>query len=440
MLQIPESWQAQKRAIEGGKLRPIDLVDLYFKRIHARNPDIGALTDLLESAARSAAKAMHPAMASPVAGLCLVVKDMIDVSQAHCSGGLDYLRGRLPRDDAEVVARLRAAGALILAVSASDTGGFGVRSPEVRHPFSAQRIVGGSSGGSAAAVAAGFAPVALGTDSGGSIRIPAACCHVMGFKPSRGRISTKGVLPFSPAVDHVGCLARTIADIRLFMQVADPDFSASFHDRGSPPVIGIAPSYSSDAAPEIKAALQTASQTLAARGVVMRNIDLPLPSETAHIHDSIVATEAAALHPIFKARPPEGLPPVVRNTLAHADKVSQNVYKAACEKQGVLSGRVQEAFKAVDLVMVPTLPTLTPKTADRRIRIGEDSLPIDDSLRRYTFLFNLSGHPVISMPFQTTRKKITASLQLVGPMNHDAQLLSQAAILQDLLKSSLMTT
>jgi Asp-tRNA(Asn)/Glu-tRNA(Gln) amidotransferase A subunit family amidase len=434
MLQIPESWQAQKRAIEGGKLRPIDLVNLYFKRIHARNPDIGALTDLLESAARSAAEVRHPEMASPVAGLCLVVKDMIDVSQAHCSGGLDYRKGRLPQDDAEVVARLRASGALILAVSASDTGGFGVRSPGVRHPFSAQRIVGGSSGGSAAAVAAGFAPVALGTDSGGSIRIPAACCHVMGFKPSRGRISTKGVLPFSPAVDHVGCLARTIADIRLFMQVADPDFSASFHDRGSPPVIGIAPSYSGDAAAEIQAVFQKIIGSLTARGVEVRHIELPLPCETAVIHDRIVATEAAALHPVFKQRPPEKLPRVVRTTLAYADKVSESAYEAACKQQSVLAARVQEVFKEVDLVMVPTLPTVTPKTTDRRIRIGEDSVHIDEGLRRYTFLFNLSGHPVISLPFQPTQKKIAASMQLVGPLNHDAQALKQAAFLQNLLK------
>lgn len=435
MFQIPESWQAQKQAIEQGKLLPIDLVDLYFERIHAKNPAIGALTDILEPSARLAAESLHPHMDSPVAGMCLVVKDMIDVSQAQCCGGLDCLKGRVPPVDADVVARLRASGALIMAVSASDTGGFGIRSPEVVHPFSPQLIVGGSSGGSAAAVAAGFSPVALGTDSGGSVRIPAACCNVIGFKPTRGRVSTKGVMPFSPTVDHVGCLARTIADIRLTMEVADPDFIRTIGERERPPVIGIAPKFMRNAAPEIKAGFKAILQALIAMGVEVREVDLPLPSDAADIHDRIVATEATALHPIIKERQPERLPRVVRKTIAYAGSVSEHAYAVACDKARRFSDKIQDVFKGVDLVAVPTLPTLTPRTKDRHIRIGESRFHIDDGLRRFTFLFNLSGNPVISLPVQSLINTIALSMQLVGPLNQDGQLLTQAAFLQDLLKS-----
>lgn len=435
MFQIPESWQAQKQEIEQGKLLPIDLVDHYFERIHAKNPAIGALTDILEPSARLAAQSLHLEMASPVAGMCLVVKDMIDVSQAQCCGGLDYLKGRVPQVDADIVARLRASGALILAVSASDTGGFGIRSPEVVHPFSPQLIVGGSSGGSAAAVAAGFSPVALGTDSGGSIRIPAACCNVIGFKPTRGRVSTKGVMPFSPTVDHMGCLARTIVDIRLTMEVADPEFERTLGEREGPPIIGIAPKIMRDAAPEIKDGLQAIIQELDTMGVEVGEVDLPLPSDAADIHDRIVATEATALHPNFRKRQPERLPRVVRKTIAYAGNVSAHAYTVACDKAGTLSDKIQEVFKGVDLVVVPTLPTLTPKTTDRHIRIGGSRFHVDDGLRRFTFPFNLSGNPVISLPVQLFKNKIALSMQLVGPLNQDGQLLMQAAFLQDLLKS-----
>lgn len=435
MFPIPESWLAQKKAIEQGQLRPIDLVNHYYKRIHAKNASIGALTHLLEVSARSAAQALAADIDSPVAGLCLVVKDMIDVSQARCSGGLDYLKGRVAPADADVVARLRASGALILALSASDTGGFGIRSPEVRHPFSPQHIVGGSSGGSAAAVAAGFSPLALGTDSGGSIRIPAACCHVMGFKPSQGRISREGVLPFAPSVDQVGFLARTISDIQLAIQVADPDFKASPAESKGPQVLGIAPEYIKGAAPEIAEGLQVTIQMLADAGVEVRQVDLPLPSDTAVIHDQIVATEAAALHPLFRQRQPETLPSVVRKTLAYAETVSEHAYATACERKEAVSDQVQKAFKDADLVMVPTLPALTPRTTDRYLRMGESSIHLDDGLRRFTFLFNLSGHPVLSLPLLPSKKKIAVSIQLVGPLNQDARLLMQAAFLQDLLST-----
>jgi aspartyl-tRNA(Asn)/glutamyl-tRNA(Gln) amidotransferase subunit A len=435
MFPIPESWQAQKKALEQGQLRPIDLVNHYYARIHAKNAALGALTHLLEVAARSAAQALPGEKEGPVAGLCLVVKDMIDVSQARCGGGLDYLKGRVAPADAKLVARLRAAGALILALSASDTGGFGIRSPEVRHPFLPQHIVGGSSGGSAAAVAAGFAPVALGTDSGGSVRIPAACCHVMGFKPSHGRISRDGVLPFAPSVDQVGFLARSIADILLAIQVADPDFKAGLAEGKGPPVLGIAPNYIKGAAAEIVEGLQVAIQTLADAGLEVRQVDLPLPSETAVIHDQIVASEAAALHPAFRKRRAETLPSVVRKTLAYAETIGAQAYAAACERKKALFAQVQEAFKDVDVVVVPTLPALTPRTTDRYLWMGENRFHLDDSLRRFTFLFNLTGHPVLSLPLPQPKREIAVSIQLVGALNQDAQLLRQAAFIQDLLAS-----
>lgn len=431
MCKIPLTWYEQKKMIAQGKLRPIDLVDFYLGKIRAHNPTIRALADILQQSAESAAAALTESYWNMrLAGLCLVVKDMIDVTPACCSGGLDYLEGRKPVADADIVARLRAAGAVVLAVSASDAGGFGVRSPRVTHPLSPERIVGGSSGGSAAAVVAGFAPVALGTDSGGSVRIPAACCNIIGFKPTAGRVSIRGVLPFSPTVDHVGFLSRSVPDIQIVMQVADPLFSETEALQKGPFIIGFAPGYADDAAPEIQMALRSLRRELESVGIKIRHVNLPHPSETAFIHDRIVATEAAAAHPTLRQMAPEDLPGVVKKTLAYADTVSHRQYLLACAQKQTVASQLQQVFRDVDFLVVPTLPCLPPNRSTRYIHLAGTRCHIDGSLRRFTFLFNLTGNPVISLPIRSFQKEAGVSAQLVGPIHGDARLLRFASHLE----------
>ncbi|MBW2427743.1 MAG: amidase [Deltaproteobacteria bacterium] len=432
MGRIPETWHEQKKMIARGKLRPIDLVDRYLGKIRAHNPTIRALTDILQQSAESAAAALGETYRDlPLAGLCLVVKDMIDVTPARCSGGLDYLKGRTPVADADIVARLRTAGAVVVAVSASDAGGFGVRTPQVTHPLSPERIVGGSSGGSAAAVAAGFAPVALGTDSGGSVRIPAACCNINGFKPSAGRVGTRGILPFSPTVDHVGFLSRSVDDIQIVMPVADPLFPETDLPQEGPLRIGFAPDYADDGAPEIQTALRRFRQELESGGIKIRHVSLPHPPEIAVVHDRIVAVEAAAAHATLRYTAPEDLPGVVRKTLAYAATVSHQQYLSACAQKEKLTGQLQQVFRAADFLVVPTLPSLPPRTSDRYIRLAGNRCHLDESLRRYTFLFNLTGNPVISLPLGSFFKKSAGvSVQLVGPIHGDARLLRFASHLE----------
>jgi Asp-tRNA(Asn)/Glu-tRNA(Gln) amidotransferase A subunit family amidase len=284
--------------------------------------------------------------------------------------------------------------------------------------------VGGSSGGSAAAVAAGFAPVALGTDSGGSVRIPAACCNIIGFKPTAGRVATGGILPFSPTLDHVGVLSRSVHDIRIVMPVADPFFSETDLPQEGPFRMGFAPDYAGDAAPEIQIALRGFRQGLESRGIKIFHVNLPLPGETAVIHDRIVAVEAAAAHPTLRHTAPENLPGVVRKTLAYADTVSHQQYLSACAQKEKLTDRLQQVFREADFLVVPTLPSLPPNISDRYIRLAGNRCHIDESLRRYTFLFNLTGNPVISLPIGYFLKKSAGvSVQLVGPIHGDARLL-----------------
>ncbi len=428
MCPIPNTWHQQKEAIGRGQLKPKDLVGHYMKRIHKINPDIRALIDLIPEPNESVSSSLdNPDTKRPMAGLCMVVKDMIDVAFAHCSGSLEYLKGRKPASDAHVIARLKACGAIILAVSRSDACGFGVRTLEVMHPLAPDRIVGGSSGGSAAAVLAGLAPVALGTDSGGSVRIPAACCNILGFKPTKGRINMDGVLPFSPTVDHLGILAKSVEDIWEVMESADPLFPDTDAPIDGPIRIGISPDYANDAVPEVNLALECFIHELEFLNTEIHLVRLPLPSKIAVFHDRIVATEASASHPLLQNMVSNQLPDVVRKTLAFASTVSEKQYLSACIQRKTIADQVQEAFQKVDLIIVPTLPCLPPKKSDELIHLAGKRHHIDNTLRRYTFLFNLTGNPVISIPVQSESKGIGISMQIIGPLQQDAKLLRFAS-------------
>jgi Asp-tRNA(Asn)/Glu-tRNA(Gln) amidotransferase A subunit family amidase len=437
MYPIPDMWHQQKEAIDHGQLQPEDLVDHYLNRIQEINPNICALTDIVAKSGKLVSSFLDPmGMKGSMAGLCMVVKDMIDVAAAHCWGGLQYLRGRRPSSDADVVARLKSCGATILAVSRSDAGGFGVRTPEVMHPLAPDRIVGGSSGGSGAAVAAGLAPVALGTDSGGSVRIPAACCNILGYKPTKGRISMEGIIPFSPTVDHVGILAKSFEDIRHVMQAIDPLFQLTDSQPGKKIRVGICPSYSYDTMPEINKTLEEFIRGVKSLNAEIHHVDLPLPSEAASIHDRIVATEAVASHPTIRNMLSDQLPEVVRKTLIFSSNVSKKQYSSACTERKKILEKTQKAFRKVDVIIVPTLPCLTPKKTDEFIHLSGKRHHIDESLRRYTFLFNLTGNPAVSLPVQSMDKGIGISMQLVGSINKDAQLLHLASNLKKHLRLS----
>ena len=224
---MPLDLTAAAAALESGELSSVDLTDQTLDRIERLNPRLCALSDVTaDSARREAARAdrrrARDVRVEPLTGIPVAVKDIIDTTPAVCSSGLDFLSDYRPETDAKVVRQLRRAGAVVVGVSASDPGAFGVRTAAVTHPQAPERTVGGSSGGSGAALAAGLAFAALGSDTGGSIRIPSACCVVAGLKPTRGRVSLEGVRPLVWSLDHVGPMTRSARDLGLVQQALDP--------------------------------------------------------------------------------------------------------------------------------------------------------------------------------------------------------------------------
>lgn len=438
MASIPVNWQDQKTLIDTRKVKPSQIVSHYLKKIDERNDEIKAMRQVLASEAEAGSKRLDQSAAGDqsLAGCCLAVKDMIDVADAGCSGGLFYRSRRIASEDADVVAFLRKAGCIILGTTATDAGGFGIRTPEVRHPLEPDRIVGGSSGGSAAAVAAGFCPIALGTDSGGSIRIPAACCALIGFKPTWGIIGLNGVLPFAPTTDHVGMLATTVGDIASILSVTSPELASEVVNGvwEKPFRIGVDARFFEEADDLIKQSMGEVQALIRSKGGALVDIQLPHPDGLRQIHDVIVASEATSIHYPHFVNKGDFEKPVVQSTVEFGLTVSKQQYQTACNKRMELERAISSIFDIVDFIIIPTLPCLPPRTTDEMLLLGDHYYPIDIFLRRYTTLFNLSRHPAISLPIQSTPPRIGTSIQMAGPQQADNRLLSFAAWFNQQLK------
>jgi aspartyl-tRNA(Asn)/glutamyl-tRNA(Gln) amidotransferase subunit A len=401
--------------------------------IERDDPRIRAMSDVIASSAlKEAGDADRAAPASPGAprldGVPIVVKSNIDVTPAVCDAGLPHIRGHRPIADAEVVVRLRAAGAVIVGTAETDSGGFGVTTPRVTNPSSPRSIAGGSSGGAAAAVAARFCKAAIGTDTGGSVRIPAACCGIVGFKPTFARVSTRGVRPLVPSADHVGVLAATVEDVRSVMDVIDPGFpELPPWSLSGLPVIGIATSYLTRCSPEVADAFSEWMMRCVEIGCAVREVELPDPDETLASHLVLSLSEAALAYaddPATVARLPEAARESIQLGLAygHAEHL------AARHQLAEFSRILHAALERVDVLALPTLPIPVP---DRASAAGDHMLK---ALIRFTSPFNQSGHPALAMPWVQSPGGDTASIQLVGRSHQDRQLLEMAMALEQRLE------
>ncbi len=425
-------------ALRAREIGAVELLEHVLGRVEQSNGRLGAVTEVLAETARAEAARVDAARQAgeplpQLAGVPIAVKEIIDTTPARCSSGLPFLADYVPQRDAEVVRRLRRAGAVIVGVAASDPGAFGVHTPSVQHPQAPGYNVGGSSGGSAAAVAAGFALGSLGTDTGGSIRIPAACCSLAGFKPTYGRGSLKGIRPLAWSLDHVGPIARRVRDLAPVQAVLDSRFVPPARPvPGTAWRLGHDPAYAADAAPEVRAAAERRLDELARRGHTLREIELPGPDEILDQHMVNLPSEAAAYY--FDAFPDQPLgdyPPVPRETLELARRQHGYEYVQAERNRAAARRRVDRVLRDVDAILVPTLPVRAPEREAETITLAGREHPALLALIRYTCAFDQTGHPVVAMPItERDADGLSVSLQIVGRRGQDAALLGFAEELE----------
>jgi len=420
-----EIWRAAPH-IRAGDLRPTDLIKACLDRLDRHEADLRAWVTVARHGALAAAKRLGAEAAAgrylgPLHGVPIGIKDIIDVAGMPTRSGSELTGGEPTAEDAPVVAQLRAAGAVILGKTVTtEFAGF---DPAVtRNPWSRWRTPGGSSSGSAVAVAAGMCLAAIGSQTGGSLTRPASYCGVASCKPTFGRIKMAGVTPVSRHLDHLGAIARCVADLVYIVDAMTPDggvldpFVAALRTR-EPPSLGILEDYFLEqATPPVALATRDALRQLEQAGATVAPQPLPEGfAEVRAMHRRIMATDAAALHQERFARCRDRYGQQMRTMLDEGLATAEATYQSALAHQRQFRTAAAAALQNVDVLVTPA----TPATATaRRDGTGDP---------RFNVPWTYSGLPTVSFPSGLASDGLPVALQLVGRPHDEPRLLAVAS-------------
>jgi aspartyl-tRNA(Asn)/glutamyl-tRNA(Gln) amidotransferase subunit A len=444
------------------KLSPVELTKLMLARIEQLNPKLNAYITVTAPLALTQAKKSEAELFAPrgrkghrdrgpLHGIPISLKDNIYTKDIRTTAGSKILKDFVPLHDAVVWAKLKEAGAILLGKTNLHEFAYGVTTNNphygpTRNPWDLARIPGGSSGGSAAAVAAGLCYGSIGTDTGGSIRIPASLCGIVGLKPGTGRVSVEGVVPLSPRLDFVGPLARNVADAALLL---DPLF---VRDKGEPNLssirkvskrtnkfrLGLPKEFFLDVvSDDVHTAFDEAVRSLQKQGAKVKAVSIPLLNETEEAGNHIAWAEATHYHqqagwfPAHSADYSEE----VRARLEMGTKVSAIAYLQALKSRDKFIRQFHQAMNdaEVDALVVPTTPIAAPLLGEESTRIGDENHPTRALLLRLNRPANLAGIPAISVPCGFTGAGLPVGLQLIGAITDELLLLRIAQVAQAIM-------
>ena len=444
------------RLYRGRRLSPVELTKFLLDRADCLNPRINAYLTLNAEAALRDAQAAESALCGrsrrksrrdrgPLHGIPISLKDNLYTKDLRTTGGSQILRGFVPLHDASVVTAMKNAGAIILGKTGLHEFAYGVTSNNphfgaIRNPWDLERIPGGSSGGSAAALAAGLCYGSIGTDTGGSVRIPSSLCGIVGLKPGMGRVSTDGVIPLSTTLDFVGPMARSASDAALLFEAIaargenEPRLRAGrlTSPRGRRPRLGIPKHFFFDViSPEVQHAFDAALVTLKKLGMKLKEVALPYLQESENAGNQIAWAEATLYHqqagwyPQLAADYGED----VRSLLGKGERVTAIDYLKALElREKFIAGfHLALIENEVDAMVTPTTPIVAPLLGEERISIDGAEHSTRALLLRLNRPANLGGIPAISVPCGLTRQGLPAGLQFLAGVANEPLLLELAA-------------
>ena len=434
--------------IRDRSISPVELTHECLDRIEKLNPTLNAfITVTAESALERARLAereiFRGTYLGPLHGIPIGLKDIIDVAGVRTTAASALFstppNDRIPTEDAQVVRRLRCGGAIILGkqnLHECAYGGSAIISlfGEVHNPWDTSRVAGGSSGGSAASVAAGLGFAAVGTDTAGSIRLPAAYCGIVGLKPTYGRVSTRGVVPLSSSLDHVGPITNSVYDAALMLQVlSDYDSPNPCADRPAPSLIsafdelpenlrvGVPRAFFfDDLHPEIAEATEKAIDIFRQLHLEIRDLKLEVSTDR-----TLAIAEAYAYHKSFVESSPELYQPATLARIQSGASISAHDALRASRELQAIRHDIQQIFDEVDVLLTPTVPIPPPVIADLQKR-PEDLRPQELIMLRNTRPFNVWGIPTISVPCGFTKDGLPIGLQLAAAPWHGNVLLQAA--------------
>jgi aspartyl-tRNA(Asn)/glutamyl-tRNA(Gln) amidotransferase subunit A len=351
----------------------------------------------------------------------LAVKDVFDTAGLRTTYGSILFADHVPDRTAEAVARLEAAGYVNVGKTNMHEFAYGITSYNphfgaVANPLARERTAGGSSAGSAAALAAGLAEAALGSDSGGSIRIPAACCGVVGFKPSRGLVPLEGCFPLAPSFDHAGPMGRDVQTCARMVEALAPGLGQTALASLEEIEVGVA--WLDFAEPLVQGRVRAAAELFPRR----RGVAFPLPDGVG----AVFMREAVESHRGLFPEHADAYGENVRAKLERCHAVTDAEFEAARGRLEEYRERAAEAIAGLDLLVTPTLAFVAPPAI-------RDDREIGDAVIRFTYPFNALGWPALALPCGPAEHGLPASIQLIAPAGGDARVLAAAALLERLL-------
>src|SRR5438270_3265002 len=437
------------RAVQKKEVSPVELTQACLARIEKLNPRLNAFitvtaTAALEDARKAEAEIARGEWKGPLHGIPLAVKDLIETAGVKTTAASAVLKDNVPTADAEVIRRLKLAGAILLGklnLHEFAYGGSGIigHFGPARNPWNTAQVTGGSSSGSAAAVAACLCYGAIGTDTAGSIRLPAACCGITGLKPSYGLVSARGVIPLSWSLDHVGPMARTAADAALILQAIaayDPQdigsqkfapvyYPSAIEEKPAALRLGIARDYWNEVHGEIRSAVDSAVTALAKMTAGVQEVELSTDTDRTVVRCEAYAYQQKHLPQHEKDYDPETLRRIRSGTDVTAPQYIQAQRELLLQRRQIL-----QMFERVDLILTPTTPLLAPTFAE--LQAEPDQLRNKEMIMlRNTRPFNVYGLPCLSLNCGFSKSGLPIGLQIIGAPAAEGSVLAFAHTYQE---------
>jgi aspartyl-tRNA(Asn)/glutamyl-tRNA(Gln) amidotransferase subunit A len=436
------------------KISPVELTELFLRRIEKHNPALNAFLTVTEERALDAARRAEKELSrnrrtrkahSPLLGIPISLKDNLWTRGIRTTAGSKILRDFIPTADATAARKLLRAGAVLLGKTNMHEFAYGITSVnphygDAHNPWAPDRITGGSSGGSAASIAAGFCAASVGTDTGGSIRVPSALCGIVGLKPTFGRVSVYGTVPLAPSFDHVGPLARSVADAAILLGLLagrdplDPTSSPhrveDFRDALGKPLRKFRlgrprEHYWEKLDASVRRAAESAVRDLEKQGAVVREVSLPHLSDSLQAATDISLAEATHGHQAagFFPADADDYSKEVRQRLEAGEKVTAIQYLAGLDVRKRLLAEFYAAFREVDAIVTPTAPVPAPLIGSDYASIDGEEIGVRPALVGMCRPANFTGLPAISVPCGFTGEGLPVGLQLIGRAFDEATML-----------------
>ena len=435
----PLTIAAAARAYRTGALSPVEVTAACLDRIAARDAEIGAFATVTAERARRRARAADaevaddPGRLRPLLGIPIGVKDIVDVAGVVTGAGCAALAGNVAARPATVWQRLEDAGAVLIGKTATHELAYGVATPGTRNPLDLRRIPGGSSGGSAAALAAGMCLGAVGTDTAGSIRIPAALCGVVGLKPTRALCPLDGILPLAPTLDHAGPMALTPGDTALLLSAMAGTSPSAAVD-----VAALRVGLATDGAlwtDAVRRAFTATADALGRVGARVAPVAVPSFADAVRQSDRIIGVEAGVMHAELLDEAGESLTAVTRARLRSAGRrVDGPTYYRALRHAAAVRAGYEGALTDVDVLLAPGVATTAPLCGAEQVTIGGQDLRLGRALCWNSAALNLAGIPAVALPAGVGDDGLPVGIQLIGAAGEDHRLLAIAGAVSAVLR------